>query len=434
MITKQNREPDVYDSEIDLRSYAQMFLRHWPWILVTVIVATAVAAVLSYYVLSPTYEATSLVAVTSPKYLMQFSPEFRALAQERLETEIYQTYPELAKSDELYAQVREELVTSAGIDPTQLDDLRKKMSVQASKNVGLIYLRVRDSDPELTATAVNTWAALYVRMLNKLYASEEGEYGFFVEQLSQAQSDLDRAQEALAEFRARDPTVLLSEELGALTGALARYLAMKNSLAILDQGIEDWREQLARQAGSQLVSPADELTHLLMQLEAFGIIQEGVQPQFQISLEQAAQARTVEEQIALLDSLQRLLQARLAEIDTQVSNIQPEMLRVQQELQQAENEQVQLSQQVGIASTLRESLSLKAEEARITSESQGGISRLASRASVPENPTGPRKLMNIAVGAVLGLVVGMALVVVLEVFRASRTGSKGHGQGDGRGA
>ena len=45
------------------------------------------------------------MAITPPRYLMQFSPEFRTIEQERIQTLIYGSLPELARSDELVQQV-----------------------------------------------------------------------------------------------------------------------------------------------------------------------------------------------------------------------------------------------------------------------------------------------------------------------------------------
>jgi uncharacterized protein involved in exopolysaccharide biosynthesis len=413
--------------EIDLRKYLQVLLDHWPWIVVAMIVGAITAAIVSFFVISPTYEATALVAITPPKYLMEFTPEFRAVAQERLQTEVYGTYPEFAKSDELLQEISTELVEQTGADAPGLGRLRGQMFVQASKEVGLISLSVRASDPDRAASIVNIWAELYVQLLNRLYGGQEDDYDFFATQLKLAQDDLNLAQEALAEFKARDPSALLSSELAAHVDALDAYLGSKNSMEVQKQTIESWRQQLASQPDSGTVSRADELTSLFMQLQAFDFMQRGSQPQFQIALEQIAEGWKVADQLAFLDSLEDFLQSRFAEIDVQMAELQPEVLRLQQELQAAANEEERLNQEVKIARSLSESLALKAEEARIASESQVGIAQLASKAAVPQNPIAPRKLLNTAIGAALGLIVGLALVVVLEFAAGPRetTGDSG---------
>jgi len=421
------KEISLFDDEIDLRPYVDLLVRRWYWIVLTTAVAAAVAALVSFFVLAPTYEATAVVAITPPKYLMQFSQQFEPLAQERLQTSIYASYPELAQTDELIQQVAEALATMTGRPAPDLERLRNQMSVKASKDVGVIRLQVRDSDPHLAASLANAWADLYVKMLGRLYGGEGEEYSFFAEQLSLAQHNLDAAQQALAEFKARDPAAMLSSELTAKIKAVDDYLAAKNSIEVLQGQIAGWRAQLAAQPASRTLSPADELTSLLLQLRAYNLLEQDTQPLLQISLDQAVQGRTVAGQIAFLDDLQNLLSARLTEIEAQMAALQPQILKVQQELQAATNEGDRLTQEVRIASSLYDSLARKTEEARIASESPGGAGRLASRAAVPSKPVGPRKLVNTVLGAGLGLAVGLAVALLLELTGGQRTKA-----GDGR--
>jgi succinoglycan biosynthesis transport protein ExoP len=408
------QETEPFSDEIDLGQYLQIFLNRWPWLAMAAIVGAVTAGILSFFVISPTYEATALVAITPPKYLMEFSPEFRAVAQERLQTEIYGTYPEFAKSDELLQEVSTAVAEQIGTMPPDIGSMRSQMSVQASREVGLISLSVKGSSPERATALVNVWAELYVQLLNRLYGGQEDDYDFFASQLKLALDDLEAAQQALAEFKARDPSALLSSELAAQIEALDDFLAAQNSIEQQQQTIESWRQQLSSEPSGRTASQADVLTTLLMQLEAFGVIKEAVQPQLQIALEQIADEWNVEELIAYLNDLEEFLQSRSAEIDVQVAARQPEILGLQQELQAAQNEEERLSQEVNIARSLHESLALKAEEARITSESQVGIAQVASQAAIPHNPVAPRKLLNIAMGAVLGLIGGLALVLLLQ--------------------
>lgn len=424
------QETNPFDDEIDLRQYLQVFLRRWPWIVLTSVLAAAVAAGLSFFVISPTYEATALVAITPPKYLMEFSPEFRAVAQERLQTEIYGTYPEFAKSDALLQEVSTAVAEQIGTQPPDIGSLRSQMSVQASKEVGLITLSAKGSSPQRIGAIVNVWAELYVQLLNRLYGGQEDDYAFYASQLTLALDDVEVAQQALAEFKARDPSAMLSSELAAQINALDQYLAAQNSIEQQQQTIESWRQQLSSESSSKTASGADALTTFLMQLEAFGMIKEAVQPQLQVSLEQIAEERTVAEQIAYLNGLEEFLQSKSAEIDVQVAELQPEILRRQEDLQAAINEEDRLSQEVNIAKSLYESLALKAEEARIASESQVGIAQVASQAAIPSSPVAPRKLFNMAMGAALGLVLGLALVMLLEFVAGPQKTARDSGSDD----
>jgi uncharacterized protein involved in exopolysaccharide biosynthesis len=144
-----------------------------------------------------------------------------------------------------------------------------------------------------------------------------------------------------------------------------------------------------------------------------------------------AKGQTVADQIAFLDRLEALLQTRRDQIVVEIKDLEPQILRLQADLRQAENELDRLNREVKLAKSLYESLSLKTEEARIASESEAGVSRLASEASIPNTPIGPRKLVNTVVGAGLGFVIGLALAVLLELLGRSRTASDEGNRGNG---
>jgi len=84
------------EEEIDLRAYVLVLLKYWKWILGTTAAAAVVALVVSF-LLPPTYEATALVVIKQPQYVMQFDPRFETLTQQPA----YKAYPDLAKGDEV---------------------------------------------------------------------------------------------------------------------------------------------------------------------------------------------------------------------------------------------------------------------------------------------------------------------------------------------
>jgi uncharacterized protein involved in exopolysaccharide biosynthesis len=57
---------------------------------------------------------------------------------------------------------------------------------------------------------------------------------------------------------------------------------------------------------------------------------------------------------------------------------------------------------------------------RISAEDETGDVRLASRASVPDRPVSPRKLLNTAIVGVLGLVVGVFAAFAIDYWRAGQ--------------
>ena len=102
------------DQDIDLREYIAVLLKYKFWIAGLAIGAALVALVVSLF-LPPTYQATALVAITKPKYEMQFDSRFALVGGNALPP--YKAYPLLATSDELLdtlaAELRNELTAEA---------------------------------------------------------------------------------------------------------------------------------------------------------------------------------------------------------------------------------------------------------------------------------------------------------------------------------
>ena len=84
------------DERFDFRPYIEAVLRRWRLLLGGTILAGILAVGLSYLV-TPTYEAHTLVLIVDPSQLVQFDPRFETVDEIRPR----QAYPVLALSDNL---------------------------------------------------------------------------------------------------------------------------------------------------------------------------------------------------------------------------------------------------------------------------------------------------------------------------------------------
>src|SRR5687768_10655713 len=132
--------------------------------------------------LPPTYEAAALVAVTEPRYLLQFDPRFQTVNDIQPAA---QAYPELAVSDDVLSELL------AGVTPRPanietLGQLRKIVTAEPGADPSLVRLVVRSQDAEEAARLANTWAELFVVRADKLYSGQtEDQVSFFEGQLEQ---------------------------------------------------------------------------------------------------------------------------------------------------------------------------------------------------------------------------------------------------------
>ncbi len=192
------------EEEIDLRVYILVLLKYWKWILGLTIAATVVALVVSF-LLPPTYEATALVAIKAPLYVMNFDPRF--LPNQRPQPD-YKAYLDLAEGDE----VLEALFSRLNPRPAEiktLRDLRGMVKARAGTDPSVVRLTVRARDPQEAARIANLWAEIFVTHANRIYGASDEELQQLEGQLAQAQAALEAAEQALIEFQARNQASIL---------------------------------------------------------------------------------------------------------------------------------------------------------------------------------------------------------------------------------
>jgi len=419
------------EEEIDLRVYVEVLVRNWKWIAGLALVAAVVAFVASSFI-PPTYEATALAAITKPRYVMQFDPRFETVDV----TQPYKAYPELAASDDLLRDLLSQLDSlPEGVE--SLQDMRGMLEARAGADPSIVQLVVSSRDPEAAARIADEWVELFVTRANEIYGTHgEENTRFFEEQLTQAQAELDAADQALIVFQGRNQRAVLEAQLASAQQDLQDYLVELRGIERAARNAQALRTSVAAQPAGALASAGDSLTALQLQMQAFSVrtfneargdsselspIQLQVSDAVLLSAE-----RTVGELTAFLDDLAATLETWQGEAETQVAALEPQILALQQQLQEAQAEEDCLSRARNVAQETQVTLAHKVEEARIAAEDATGDVRLISQAAVPEEPVAPRKLLNTAVAGALGLMVGVFGAFAVEWWRGDEeTGGEG---------
>jgi succinoglycan biosynthesis transport protein ExoP len=412
------------EEEIDLRAYIEVLLRYWMWI-VGLAVAAAVVAFVVTSLMPRTYEASSVVFVTQPRYQIQFDPRFDT--QEGVPA--YKAFPTLATSDSILQSVVENYVpsTESGIDEWNLSTLQGMVEATSEGDPSLVVLKVRSQSAKDAAAIANLWADTLIKQGNELYGQGEGDVAFFEAQVQQAQEVLDGAETALIEFQAQNQASIVSAQLNSLLQAQSDYLADQRAVTYIIQDIQGLHAQLAEQSESQTVSLADNLTALLLQIKAFNA-QAATPVQLQVDGSAGFSEKSPAEQRAFLDSLISTLQAKSTEIDAKLAQLEPQILALQRDLQAINVESDQLTRTRDLARETYVTLTRKLEEARITAQETNGMLQAGSYASEPEKPAGPLRLLSMAVAGMLGLMIGVFGAFFVEFWQQS--GGKNARAGD----
>ncbi len=418
--------------DIDLSAYIDVIIKYWKWIVGITVVAAIAGAVVS--VLSPTvYQATALVVVTKPQYQMQFDPKFQVVPVDQRSAP-FKAYVALATTGELLDQLAGALESQRESEgrpgKVPMGTLTARTSID---DPSLIELTVTNADPGQAARVVNTWAELYVQWLNELYETSDQNKAFFEQQLDEADANLQAIDEEIVAFQAENNVDVLEAQLEAKKSALADYLAVANTLELIAQNARALQERLKLQQAGEFSSLADDLAALLLNIEAFGFVEKdynsdkdvktmqgGLAIQLEVPGDMAASSKTVRQQIEYLDDLIVALESKAQAMKAKEQAIIPDILRAQQELQAAKAEWKHLETAQEVAEEIHRSLSLKYKEARIAAESEAGSVRLASKAKVPAAPVPSNGKRNTALGAVLGLAVGILGAFAAEYLQGYR--------------
>jgi uncharacterized protein involved in exopolysaccharide biosynthesis len=400
------------DQEIDLRLYIAILLKHKYWIIGLALFAAVTAAIISL-ALSPTYEASALVAITKPQYELQFDPRIRSLSGNVQPP--YRAYPLLATSDEIVVALIADLGDRLEGQERTIQGFAGKLEAENTSDQSLVRLSVQDGDPQRAALIANHWAENFVQAANELYAQSSDELGFFTEQQTEAERELAQAEQALIDLQAQNRVAILGTQLAHARKALTTDLETIYTLETTIQNARTLRRHLSTQEGTAAASPGDELAAILIEIGALNHGNPGMQ--VQLSAVQDLGGTTVGDQIDALDSLIAALEDRLVALQEQALAHEPEILSLQQRHQEAQTELDRLTRDQTLARDTFTSLSRKADEAKIAARATTGDVRLASRATPLDRPVSPRKTLNTLAAGVCGLLIGCVAALAIEYWR-----------------
>jgi uncharacterized protein involved in exopolysaccharide biosynthesis len=396
------------EDEIDLGRYLNVLLRHWKLIAGLAIISAVVALALSSLV-PLAYEATALTVVTRLRNQYAFDPRI----QTQIEQQPYKAYPELALTDDLLTQVIAALGDQLKPEDRDPAALRERLNAGTGADPSLVRLSVTGDEPRQAQTIANTWATLYVAYANDLYQQRSSSAVFFETQAAEAKNRLATAEQALVDYQARNPLNLVTAQLNSKQADLTNYLTATQTIALVIQDARSLRQQLAQQNVSGPSSLSDQLSALYLQVGALNAGAK-IPLQLQISGGGSLSDRTVAEQAALLSTLIKVLEDKSLEIQQQIMALEPEILALQKAQQAAQVELDRLLRERDVANETYLTLTRKVTEADLAAQDSGGGVQLASQASLPTEPVSGRKLLNVILGGMLGLIVGVIAAFVID--------------------
>lgn len=440
------------ESEIDLRPYILAVLHRWRLIVLFGIVLGLVALLITL-LQPPSYTATADVLIFPMRSQLEFDSRFTTSdAPDDVGTLAWQqALARLAESGVLEERVRSDLPPDL-IDQDLADQPGSLVGrIEVSTEGNLLHLQASATDAQEAKVLVDTWAQMYVNLVNELYGNDTGLTQEVEEQLITAQERYENLQQEYETFVGTSQLVQIEEQIAVLNNLLkgsreanqalyTEYLSRTNTLELVLRDAQTLREQTEAGASDDL---ANSLALLALRTRTVGDVQLPVELRFDNpgTLTQAT-GSTVDNLDALISILQQRQQELVAEsqelaqaiasgdgtaaaLTAEQRNAYEEQLTtLQQQKEQQTARQNFLGQRRDLALDSLTILQRKLDEQRIAQGTSQVEVRLIGSVIEPLPSITSRLILNSAIAMFMGVFVGTLLVIGIEIIRPLLTSSQ----------
>ena len=419
------------EEEITLRELIEIILRG-KWIIAGfTIIAVLISGILSFFIISPTYEARSTLMV-SPLVQNGSRPSEESAYDTLLS--YVSKYPQM--SLETYrVQVTNPHILNKVIDELKLDQekyslntLRDMISVEAIKDTNLIRIAVKDQDPEMAARIANTLSPIYVDFISTTLQEQMSRSATYLEtQMEEEKKNLDAATEELRNFMAQPQNVNeLEQDINAKLELITHF---KTRLIELD--VEEKATQASLQTAAARLAKEPKFLDVEKSIiddpvmVGFATGQTGSMSDtvgFTMKSQEINESYTeLNNKIAELEVILAGIQSQKAALSQNIQKTQTELESLQADLAQKQTEYNRIQRKFNIAQDTYNTFLQKYQEARITTTSKIGEANImvVSPAIVPVSPVAPRKMLNVAIAMVLGLMIGVFVAFFIDYWKNS---------------
>lgn len=395
---------DTMGEEISLRELIEILIKRKTLIIATTIIAILAAGIVSFFVLDPVYE-TRMVLMAS-----QFTDKLQTNQVEgdgidsilnslsQFPTMTLETYRQQIKAPRV---MRETIANLDLGEEYDIESLANAIHLETVKDTNLITIKMEHQDPEKAAEIINKVGENFVNFVSdkaKEHATNSSAYveGQLVIEKEKLEEVLKELQEFLSEPRGVSE---LGRELEARLEQITEYKTKLTDLKIRQQSIEAALPVANKEAGNT--------NRIVLNHSADGSINNGQ---------------------LLMGNSSTLLKIEKAEVEADIKNIgeaittlQQQIEDIQVELQEKKHEERLINHRVNLAEQTYDAFVKKYEELRVTESSQIGDATITiiSRAYPTTKPVGPRKALNVAIAAVLGVMIGTFIAFFKEYWEST---------------
>ena len=412
--------PEIQEEEIDLREYINVLLKRKGIIILIFLIAVITAAIVSYFVLQPVYEANVVIAVSKPK--------IENLLVDEISLEEYKN---LIKNIE----IEEELIQKLNLDKPPIEltpyDLEQMLTIELSKGTNLIKINLQASNSKLTEEIINTWATLFVEKNKRLYFDEVKKAKTDIkDKLKLAEQDFFEIEEKVKKFNETDNVKTTEDEIEYKT---TKILDFKSRLIDIQLSLEK------EKAGEEYIITAINKQEKILKLNKL-IVDDQFFRQLlpnitEDNLEIANLTYVSEEvnpiyyyltkQLVSTNILINSLKAEENQLKININdfNLSLEALKevLKEESTESKSILLQLNREYSVKEKLYNNFCKQAEEIWLTEATEEDLLKISSLAYEPTAPIKPNKKLNILIAGVLGLFVGVFVAFFLEFWQKGKS-------------
>ena len=395
-----------YNDEISLRELIEILIKRKNLIIITTLICILVTGVVSYFILDPVYESRMVLMAS------QFTDKVEAsqLSGEGIDNllDSLSKYPTMTL--ETYRQqikaprIMRETIADLGLEEEyDIESLANAINLETIKDTNLITIKMEHNNPEKAAEIVNKVGENFVKFVSDKAKEHATNSSAYIEgQMSIEKEKLDESLEDLKAFLSEPRGVPeLESELEARLEQITSYKTRLTDLKIRQQSLQSAIAVAERNPGNT--------NKIVLQNSEEGILESG-----QLMVGDAA---------TLLKIEQAEVEADLVNIEKQINILQEEIEELQVELQEKRHRERLLNHRVQLAENTYDAFVKKYEELRVTESSQIGEATITivSRAYPTTRPVGPKKALNLAIGATLGLMMGTFMAFFVEYWQSTES-------------
>ncbi len=384
--------------EISLRELIEILLKRKFMIVGITVIAILVAGIYSYFIAKPVYEVEMILMASNStekigdNTIATGNVENMLDALSKFPSMNIETYKQQIKTPEVINQTIKDLAME---DDYTIESFAKGITIETVKDTQLIKIKRTSSNPERAAKIVNAVGENFIEFV--------------------------------------------SDNIRKRTTASSEYVKtqMENEKAYYDEILLEQKELLsqprgASEVGMELNAKLTQITEYKSKIKDLDISIASLESAIGVAEATSSKGSSIvlnrESGNILIDDSSKTLKIELAEAKASLEAtertqgiLQKEIEDLQVELQDKVHKESQINQKVDIARKTYEAFVKKYEELRVTESAEIGESSITiiSRAYPSSVPVGPRKTLNMAIAAVLGLMIGVFAAFFMEYWKST---------------